>query len=372
MFYIFAASLGLLLRSIISLHPYSGQNQPPMFGDYEAQRHWQEITVNLKPSNWYRNTTKNDLNYWGLDYPPLTAYHSWVMGKVAQTIDPSYVKLYQSRGITNDSHKIFMRSTVLATDMLIYIPALLTICFAIYEKLMNPDSLNVSYMQLLLCVAYPGQILIDNGHFQYNDVSLGFMIFAVAAILYDKYGWASFLFTLAINYKQMELYHALPFFFYLLGVTANKSWKDKLLHLSKVSFVVLITTAAIWAPWLKTIKSTLQVVNRLFPIYRGVFEDKVASVWCIVNVPVKLKQFFSDEEMAIICLTCTAAIVIPLGVHLMLNPKKKIFLYCLLNTSLAFFLFSFHVRKHFNLFFYIFTSTKFFLLFFRFMKNQFF
>ena len=25
----------------------SGQGVPPMFGDYEAQRHWQEITVNL-------------------------------------------------------------------------------------------------------------------------------------------------------------------------------------------------------------------------------------------------------------------------------------------------------------------------------------
>lgn len=26
----------------------------------------------------YFNTTNNDLNYWGLDYPPLTAYHSWI------------------------------------------------------------------------------------------------------------------------------------------------------------------------------------------------------------------------------------------------------------------------------------------------------
>lgn len=26
------------------------------------------------------NSTDNDLLYWGLDYPPLTAYHSWLMG----------------------------------------------------------------------------------------------------------------------------------------------------------------------------------------------------------------------------------------------------------------------------------------------------
>lgn len=53
-----------------------------MFGDYEAQRHWMEITVNLPHSEWYHNSTRNDLLYWGLDYPPLTAYHSWLCGKV--------------------------------------------------------------------------------------------------------------------------------------------------------------------------------------------------------------------------------------------------------------------------------------------------
>ena len=77
-----AVSVGLLLRSMTSLHPHSGQGIPPMFGDYEAQRHWQEITVNLPLKDWYLNTTDNDLMYWGLDYPPLTAYHSWIVGKV--------------------------------------------------------------------------------------------------------------------------------------------------------------------------------------------------------------------------------------------------------------------------------------------------
>jgi len=47
-----------------------------MYGDYEAQRHWLEITLHLPTSLWY----KYDLQYWGLDYPPLTAYHSWLLG----------------------------------------------------------------------------------------------------------------------------------------------------------------------------------------------------------------------------------------------------------------------------------------------------
>ena len=45
--------------------------------------HWQEITVNLPIQQWYFNTTDNDLLYWGLDYPPLTAYHSYVIGLVS-------------------------------------------------------------------------------------------------------------------------------------------------------------------------------------------------------------------------------------------------------------------------------------------------
>lgn len=55
-----------------------GFQTPPMHGDYEAQRHWMEITTQLPVSEWYFY----DLQYWGLDYPPLTAYHSWLLGKM--------------------------------------------------------------------------------------------------------------------------------------------------------------------------------------------------------------------------------------------------------------------------------------------------
>ena len=57
---------------------FLGRNIPPIFGDYEAQRHWMEITIHLPIRQWYTY----DLQYWGLDYPPLTAYVSWLCGKV--------------------------------------------------------------------------------------------------------------------------------------------------------------------------------------------------------------------------------------------------------------------------------------------------
>lgn len=34
----------ILFRMLIGLHSYSGQADGPMYGDYEAQRHWMEIT----------------------------------------------------------------------------------------------------------------------------------------------------------------------------------------------------------------------------------------------------------------------------------------------------------------------------------------
>jgi alpha-1,3-glucosyltransferase len=52
----------------------TGNGTPPMFGDYEAKRHWMELTIHLPIREWYTY----DLQYWGLDYPPLTAYILYV------------------------------------------------------------------------------------------------------------------------------------------------------------------------------------------------------------------------------------------------------------------------------------------------------
>jgi len=88
----------ILVRLAVSLHPYSGAGDYPKFGDFEAQRHWMEITVNLPVKEWYRNSTLNDLQYWGLDYPPLTAYQSYIHGIFLKSFLPESVALFTSRG----------------------------------------------------------------------------------------------------------------------------------------------------------------------------------------------------------------------------------------------------------------------------------
>lgn len=279
-----------------------------MYGDFEAQRHWQEITVNLPITDWYTNTSRNDLMYWGLDYPPLTAYHSWCMGIVAKVFDPAYVQLYLSRGITDDGHKLFMRATVLAMDFCLYIPFMLLAVQAIYTYFMRRRLVRVSpFLCMAVAVLYPGQIIIDNGHFQYNNVSLGLAAIAIVAIFHDAHISATFLFVLALNYKQMELYHSLPFFFYLLAKCIRPSKEEEaaqaprtpkryardicriIRSIATLAAVVLITFGVIWIPWLRSTAHLKQVIHRIFPVARGVFEDKVANIWCVLNIFVKLK-----------------------------------------------------------------------------------
>lgn len=344
----------LLLRCCITFHPHSGEAKPPMYGDYEAQRHWQEITLNLPISQWYINTTDNDLQYWGLDYPPLTAYHSFLLGYIANTVDPSFVRLHESRGIETVAHKHFMRLTVLIADVLIYLPAVayfvMNLCLCERSqgrKARVRDNSELRYWTLMTALIYPGLIVIDHGHFQYNCVSLGLFIAAVAAVTRDSFALGSILFVSALNYKQMELYHALPFFFYILGSYKAKSRGYRALgvKLTTISFVVLASFCAIWLPFLRNRDSFVGVVVRLFPFARGVFEDKVANVWCAINVIYKLRETFTNAELAKICLAATASAVAPSCVHLYKSPGKDAFVLALINSALGFFLFSYQAHE---------------------------
>lgn len=154
--------LALTVRWAVSLHSYSGAGKPPLFGDYEAQRHWQEVTLNLPVRQWYFNSSDNDLQYWGLDYPPLTAYHSLLCAYVAELINPSWVALHASRGHESPAHKLFMRATVFLADLVVYIPAVVLYCCSLKEV-----STKKKAASALCILLYPGLILIDHGHFQY-------------------------------------------------------------------------------------------------------------------------------------------------------------------------------------------------------------
>ena len=115
----------VLLRILVGFHHHSGENNyhgkvDGYGGDYEAQRHWMEITYHLPIGQWYFH----DLAYWGLDYPPLTAYVSYICGWLSHVlVGPETVALLTSRAYEEANHKAFMRATVLVLDVLLYFTA---------------------------------------------------------------------------------------------------------------------------------------------------------------------------------------------------------------------------------------------------------
>ncbi|EME87674.1 glycosyltransferase family 57 protein, partial [Pseudocercospora fijiensis CIRAD86] len=83
-------AVGFLLRIFAACLGHSGQGKAPMYGDFEAQRHWMEITIRLPASHWYFH----DREWWRLDYPPLSAYHSWILGTMGTMVNASWFELY--------------------------------------------------------------------------------------------------------------------------------------------------------------------------------------------------------------------------------------------------------------------------------------
>ncbi|KNC86417.1 hypothetical protein SARC_01423 [Sphaeroforma arctica JP610] len=42
----------MFVRYCVGLGPYSGYDTPPMYGDFECQRHWMEMTYHLPRDQW--------------------------------------------------------------------------------------------------------------------------------------------------------------------------------------------------------------------------------------------------------------------------------------------------------------------------------
>lgn len=213
-----------------------------MRGDFEAQRHWIALTSSglgnwrflqqppwptppLRSAQWYFH----DLAYWGLDYPPLTAYHSMFLGFCARlarntarfvTLRPpadssapvleawdAYMTALEVEGAL----KVWMRATVVIGDLLIYLSAVVRYCTRtcrvhgsgdvggsagsrsssrVQRRIVSPrrdctfisecgeTEQNVEQLSAVLVIGLqPSLILIDNGHFQY--VSFGLAVHAM-------------------------------------------------------------------------------------------------------------------------------------------------------------------------------------------------
>ncbi|KAI1434513.1 glycosyltransferase family 57 protein [Xylaria sp. CBS 124048] len=366
-----------LFRWAAGLWGYSGLNKPPMFGDYEAQRHWMEITTKLPISQWYFH----DLQWWGLDYPPLTAYHSWLLGHIGSYIDPSWFALYQSRGLDNPELKIFMRGTVIVSEYLIYIPAVV-IFTRRYSQVFGVAQWPAS-LALIAILMQPGTILIDHIHFQYNTVMLGFVVASMSSALAGRYMWSSIFFVAALGFKQMALYYAPAVFAFLLGSSVfpriNLSRFIGIASATVAAFTILLLPLVLGAlhdanrgvysrpdlegfrpplpifaflsPYLDpsaayypAVEQIIQMIHRVFPFARGLFEDKVANFWCTANLIIKLRGF-PVELLQRASLLATLIAILPACVILFFRPRKELLPYAFAATAWGFFLFSYQVHE---------------------------
>ena len=197
---------------------------------------------------------------------------------------------------------------MLALDIAVFFTACLSLANVLEgaERARTPEDSSAARQRrmlrrVVLALAAPAPILVDHGHFQYNSVSLGLALHAVAAIARGHEVLGSVLFCAALNFKQMCLYFAPGIFFHLLarcmrrvhrrrGVRA--SWLVPLLHVAKLGVAVIASFLVLWAPFcvraadgVSCVQSLGHVLHRQFPFERGIFEDKVANFWCVYTVP---------------------------------------------------------------------------------------
>ena len=206
---------------------------------------------------------------------------SWLYGRIIGFFDPAAVELNTSRGIETQSSKLLMRWSVILTDLLgaaslpvcrsptlpfayntlvwstdstccilcaVFFPAV-WLCASVFTKAKSPSA---QLPVLAVALFQPAAILIDHGHFQYNNIGLGLSVSpcmpfvmcavymlqgtslqrgdvakqrslmlcqaaaaALVAMEHDVLG--SVLYTLAVNHKLMCVYYAPAFFGHLLG-----------------------------------------------------------------------------------------------------------------------------------------------------------
>ncbi|KAH7124160.1 ALG6, ALG8 glycosyltransferase family-domain-containing protein [Dendryphion nanum] len=362
-----------LFRWTTGLWGYSGFQSPPMHGDFEAQRHWMEITTQLPVSQWYFH----DLEWWGLDYPPLTAYHSWFLGIIGSTIDSKWFTLYKSRALDDPSLKIYMRATVIVSEYLIYVPALIIFLrrFSRLEKV-NVWEASIALVAVLM---QPATMLVDHGHFQYNTVMLGLTVASLSSMVAGRPLWGCVFFVGALGFKQMALFYAPAIFAYLLGICVfpriNPLRLILIAGVTILSFIVLYIPFLLGVyydthvggvsiddlpvpPLLASIPVPLnddawyypyllqlaQSVHRIFPFARGLFEDKVANIWCTIHTFHKLHHYPSALLQRAALTATTASISIPCLV-LFFKPRRELLPLGFAATSWGFFLCSYQVHE---------------------------
>lgn len=86
-----------------------------------------------------------------------------------------------------------------------------------------------------------------------------------------------------------------------------------------------------------------QVLRRIFPVGRGLYEDYLSNFWCTTSVVMKWRQLFSGSQLMPVCAGITILAALPSMLQQMRDPSPRGLLLGMANSALAFFMFSFQV-----------------------------
>lgn len=257
---------------------------------------------------------------------------------MVRAFDPRTVELHSSRGYESKKSKLGMRLSVIAADMIGEFRACLGIstaiplhcsCILFFCEAYLPfcwiwtryqDNYRDQILSLIWTTFSPALTLIDHGHFQYNGISLGLTVSrcmldvtlpilirfsnllqmcCVCLLLRRQYVLGSIAFSGALNHKQISLYFAPAIFAHLLGACAKKKTvREKFRLFVKLGITVVVTFGIIWFPFMASFSDTIQVLRRIFPIQRGLYEDYVANFWYEISLVSELICIFSQSIFA--------------------------------------------------------------------------
>ena len=273
-----------------------------------------------------------------------------------------------------------MRATVLISEYLVYIPAAVVFNRR-FSRLEGLSTWEAS-IALVAILMQPATILIDHAHFQYNTVMLGFVLASMSSMLAGRLLWGCVFFVAALCFKQMALYYAPAIFAYLLGQSLLP--KPNLLRFVAISLVTLFSFALMFLPMIggaffdnsRNGDSTIgtkaapappllsslpfnldanvwyypallqfaQSIHRIFPFARGLFEDKVANLWCAVHTIHKIHTY-PIAMLQRVSLSATLISILPACMTISLFPRKDLLPWALASTAWGFFLCSFQVHE---------------------------
>lgn len=273
-----------------------------------------------------------------------------------------------------------MRATVITSEYVVYIPA----AIIFNRKLAQQRGVSKweSSIALTAILMQPATILIDHAHFQYNTVMLGFVVASMSSLLSDRYMWACVFFVSALCFKQMALYYAPAMFAYLIGVCLLP--KPHIGRFMGIAIVTILSFALMFAPLLlgalydsyrgisppldikdrevnplffeilpyigsnsyfySLLLQLTQSIHRIFPFARGLFEDKVANVWCAIHTLHKLNTY-PIPLLQRVSLLATFVAILPACMTISTSPRKELMPWALASSAWGFFLCSFQVHE---------------------------